>query len=495
MSKPRPWIFLCLELVAFFIIALLPRVWRLPADLQITYDQGLHSQAIWNIWHDGHLSLLGHPTDVPGIFHSPVYYWMMLPFYVLGRGDPAFPAIWQAVTHAFSVVLIYILSLRLFNRRTARVSALLFGFSYGFISFARWLSNVNPVIPFALVYFLTLERFLRKSVLWFPVSALLCALLIEFNGAIGIFLLPLLLIAALLKIKNIFIPRWNLPLGLIAFVLPHLPLVLFDLRHQFLITKSILNYSGSTGTGLGFSFSHVGYDLWVLADQLNSVLAWPYWAVTVSLLLLTAIIVYRKRHLFSVRFLLFGIFVPVLGLLAYRRGAIGFFFWAVLPLILILISFSLSVLNRSLLKIVLIIIIAVNLSHWTDFLSPHPALTPMGTRNLITENNRENIITWIYKKAGGRPIYLWMYTIPYRLEDPWRYFFIWYGQSKYGSLPVSWGGLSRVEIPSSGAFFAIYEPNKDQPSNLIGWQNRLDSEFTEKIASFRSGDVLVEYRK
>jgi hypothetical protein len=56
-----------------------------------------------------------------------------------------------------------------------------------------------------------------------------------------------------------------------------------------------------------------------------------------------------------------------LGLLAYRRGAIGFFFWAVLPLILILIGFSLSVLNRSLLKIVLIIIIAVNIRAVSQF--------------------------------------------------------------------------------------------------------------------------------
>jgi 4-amino-4-deoxy-L-arabinose transferase-like glycosyltransferase len=479
---------LIIELVFFFVLAALPRLWRLPADLQITYDQGMHSLAVWNIWHDGELSLLGHPTDVQGIFHAPVYYWLMLPFYVLSHGDPAGPAVWQAIINSFAVILVYLLARRLFNRRTATISAFIFALSFGYAGFARWLSNVGPVMPFSLVFFICLERIFKNKFQYLPVAALVCSLIVEFNGAIGVFLIPLLALTLVIKPKYIWV-------SLLAFVLPHLPLILFDLRHNFLVTHSILNYSFAHSTGLGLNLATVKTDILTLLDQLYSASSRDAFPLTILLIILTGVVTVKYFFRSAVKLILLFILIPVLGLFLYHRTALGFFYWSILPLFTILISFAISKLRRRYVLIVISLIALINSIHLITFLQPAFALTPMGTRNLITNQDRKNIVDWIYHSAGSRPIYLWSYTIPYLLNEPWDYYFIWYGNAKYHRLPESFGGLNRIDIPPSGAVFIIYEPDYLNSFHQQTWYQRVNSEFPALLDSFRSHDAIVEYRQ
>src|SRR3989344_2250591 len=80
-----------LLLLGIFLLGLIPRLWRLPYDLQVHRDQGMHAQAIWNIWYEGRISLLGHSTDADGIWHGPLFYWLMTPsFFPLASGPATF---------------------------------------------------------------------------------------------------------------------------------------------------------------------------------------------------------------------------------------------------------------------------------------------------------------------------------------------------------------------------------------------------------------------
>jgi 4-amino-4-deoxy-L-arabinose transferase-like glycosyltransferase len=494
MKHPGSRQLLLLELFFIFVLAVIPRLWRLQFDLQITYDQGLHSQAVWNVWHDGKLSLLGHPTDVDGIYHAPVYYWLMLPFYVLGRGNPVYPAVWQALLHSFSAVLIYILARRLFDIKTARISAILFAASFGWISYARWLSNVSPVVPFALLFFITLEKAVRSHPNWFIFACLFASLVIECNGAIGVFLLPLLVIFFFKLRKPLFSRPRIFWLAALAFIIPHLPLLFFNLRHNFVSLAAIVRYSGGANTGIGLSLTTIAYDLKVFFNEIGKTLAWQHLPVLTIALSVTGFCCFRFRQHQGLRLIVLFILVPLIGLFIYKRGAIGFFFWSTLPLVLILIVYSLSRLPKFLFYFFVSVLLWINICYWPELLSPNFLLTPIGTRNLITHQDRLNVVDWIYRQAAGRPIDLWMYTIPYLLEDPWRYYFIWYGQAKYGYLPESWGGLSSTEVSSSSAFFAVYEPDYDKPDNFSAWSTKLNSQFPNIIRTFNSHSAMVDYR-
>ena len=61
------------------LFAFILRVWKIDTDLLYHRDQGLVAMDIYKIWHDKKISLLGAPTDVDGLFHSPVYYWILTP--------------------------------------------------------------------------------------------------------------------------------------------------------------------------------------------------------------------------------------------------------------------------------------------------------------------------------------------------------------------------------------------------------------------------------
>ncbi len=145
-------------IVLIISIGLIPRLWRINTDLQIHFDQGLHSMGIWNIWHEHRFSLLGHQTDTDGIFHGPLYYWFMTPAYILGKGDPSAGSIFQIFFDALGMVFLFQLCKRIFNSKSGLTAIVIYSVSYGVASFARWLNNVTPTLPLSAIFLYYLHR-------------------------------------------------------------------------------------------------------------------------------------------------------------------------------------------------------------------------------------------------------------------------------------------------------------------------------------------------
>src|SRR4030065_2342674 len=142
MKKREPLIFFIIIIAGLFL-----RFYKINTDLLFHRDQGLHSLAIWNVWHEHKFSLLGHPSDVDGLIHAPIYYWLMLPAYALSGGDPAVASLFQIIFEMLSLPFLYLAVKRLFSRSTALVTLTLYTFSYGLICSSRWLVNVTPILP------------------------------------------------------------------------------------------------------------------------------------------------------------------------------------------------------------------------------------------------------------------------------------------------------------------------------------------------------------
>jgi|SRR3989344_2257350 len=465
------------KLALIILLGLIPRLWQLPQNLQIHYDQGLHSLAVWNIWHDHKLSLLGHPTDVDGIFHAPIYYWLMVPAYAAGGGDPAAASIFQILLDAAGVVFLFLLARDLFDSKTGYLAALLYSVSYGYAGYARWLSNVTPAFPFSALFFWLLYQVYQNRVRYLPITLFVASLITQFNGAIGVFLYPIIL---WVLISRKLLSKINYFWSFILFILPHLPLLAFELRHNFVITRAVLNFSGSSSAGLGFSLPVLLHNLQILYTQLYHLTSYSIPVIT-SLLLVAAIFIRRP-------FLLGSIIIFILGLSLYQRGALQFFFVPVFGLFTIIFAKTLAKLP----KIIIFIVIAVNVYHWKYFLIPHHNLTPIGTANLITNVDRKNVTDFIYRTAAGRPFAVWIYTIPYFLDEPWTYYFTWYGNNRYKYLPVRTGSFSPNDIPENTLFFAIYEPDWIRPVRLASWQEEVGKNFGPERASYRSNDAIVE---
>ena len=454
---------------------------HLSTDLLFHRDQGLHSLSIWQIWHEKDFSLLGHPSDVDGLTHAPIYYWMMLPAYALSAGSPFVASLFQIILEAISLPFLFFALKKLFNSRTAYLSLILYTFSYGLICYSRWLVNVTPI--FALNNFLLFTlSFKKQNKKTLFISALLVGVITQCNAAIGVFLFPFLLYFYLRRFK------WSsLFLLLLGFLLPAFPLFAFEIRHHFVLSQALLGFS-SGGQGLGLPFATLVSNIKVLFTELSHLLSHPYtWPVMV----LFPLGLFQVRKLKSKQLIYSYLLIPFLGLAFFQRGAIGFFLASLFPLCLAVISFSIVSLPHLLSLILTICLLIINISHLPKIYQPTNALTPIGNANLITLQDRKNILDWMYLQSGGKPFSVWFYTIPYFQEEVWQYMFLWYGQQEYGYLPEKMSSFSRQELEDSRFFFSVWEPDGDQPSKLESWQERIESDFGLSQDEFSSHDLRV----
>ena len=225
------------------LFAFILRVWKIDTDLLYHRDQGLVAMDIYKIWHDKKISLLGAPTDVDGLFHSPVYYWILTPLYWLGSGDIVYPAVFQILLEVLSLPFLYLVIKKLFDKKTAILTLIFYSVSYGLISYSRWFITVPFILPLTNLLLFTLV--FKKSIF---INALLVGMITQVNAAVGIFYLPVIFYhyKKQLNIKNILII-------LFGFILPATPLIIFQFRHDFTMLKTVFGYLTSSSAGLGFS--------------------------------------------------------------------------------------------------------------------------------------------------------------------------------------------------------------------------------------------------
>jgi 4-amino-4-deoxy-L-arabinose transferase-like glycosyltransferase len=420
-----------------FLLAVFLRTFNIRQTLLFHFDQGYHGLAVKQIWDEKKLTLLGHKTDTEGIFHSSLFYYSMLPLYLISSWDPAGVSTILAMLDAVSVIFIFLAAKKLFDYKTAVVSSLVYAVSYSAISYARWLSNVTLIPLFMSIAIYFLVRSEGKYVKFFALAVFFEAIAAQFNGAIGFFMLPVFLVFFMVNRKKLVLSVSNIATYSGAFLLPLTPLVIFDIRNNFLVTKSILNLF-LEGKNTKFNVGGIYANLVVIWNYLVSFATHKAAIVFCLILLLFLFALGRKKEHLGKTFvaILLGLFLTI-SLLAYYQGIQGFFLVGVSPLLALLIGWALvhrykEGLVRCVSILLFVFLILLNLCLWRGFLRPQHNLIPIGTRNVITLEDREKALDFIYKKADGKPFKAIIYIIPYFQEQPWDYLFSWDGVKTYG---------------------------------------------------------------
>src|SRR3989344_2679747 len=97
-----------LFLISILFLSAILRLWRIDTDLLFHRDQGVHALGAWSIWHDSELKLLGHPTDVDGIFHGSLYYHLLSIPYFLSSGNPVTAVVFQVLIEVAPLPFLYL---------------------------------------------------------------------------------------------------------------------------------------------------------------------------------------------------------------------------------------------------------------------------------------------------------------------------------------------------------------------------------------------------
>lgn len=481
-----------ISVTLILIVAFVLRIFRVNEILGFYYDQGRDAQVIWDLIHSHKFFLIGPTTGLAGIFRGPFYYYLIAPFYLFGKGNPVWSAIFLAFLSVIALAIIYSAAKEIGGKITGFIALILGTFSFEIIYASRWLSNPTPMLFLSMILVWCLFRILdkNKSIYWIILSVILGLSFFHFGSSGELFYFLAIPIFAIYfkKFPNIktFI------ISVVFFLLTFSPLFFFDIRHGNILLNNI---TGMVGGGKSF-----GIPTWqFVLDRLSLI------GVYFSSILFHSPFVKEWIHI-SIIFIAFVAFVPkllkddklkvimmflgsvTLGLLFFQgnSGNLYQYYLTGYYLIFIILIASLfgEIFKTNWIGKVFVIYFALYFLG-QNWMWVKPYLYTTGTEpDVIILDNQKEAIDWIYKSAGSSQFNVDVYVPPV-LPYSYNYLFTWLGTYKYNKLPVE----SQVPL-----LYTLYEVDPPHPERLKAWLDR-QSGIGKVIKERTFGGVTVQERR
>src|SRR3989344_5344584 len=216
----------------FFLTFILRILFISQGAVSFHYDMARDAFLALQLW-SGDLKILGPPTSTPGLFHGALYYYLLAPFYGLGKGDPRVAATALSFLNSLAVFPIIFLAKDLFkSNKWAILSGLFFAVSFEANQYGSWLSNPSPAILTVTLFFYFLRSWQngkKSSLFWAVLSACLS---FQFQFFLIYLLLLIPIFGYLFKIKTnlkqVVISVIILILGLSSFIIAALKFITFS---------------------------------------------------------------------------------------------------------------------------------------------------------------------------------------------------------------------------------------------------------------------------
>ena len=470
------------------LVALFVRVYRVDQILAFHYDQGRDALVIWDLINKGKLFLIGPVTGIAGIFRGPFYYYLMAPFYFLGKGSPIWPSVFLAITSVFGLGLMYYLAKKVGGTVSGIIALILGGFSFEIIYASRWLSNPTPMLFLSMILVWSLFMISEgKKKFWWVVAGVLGLSLFHFGAASELFYFPAVAIFAVWQRKNLP-DKKTFWISVGVFILTVLPLALFDVRHGGILGGNIKGFLGESGAFSLPPWRFVADRFALLATYFSQLIFHHvYEKESIFLFALFLSFVYSlSRFLVNDKFkiILLLFLSPVIGLIFFQ-GNYGNFYQYYLTgyylIFLILVAVTLghvshsSWFGKALVAIFLIFFLSKNYSDLMPYLK-----TTGSEPTAIVLAGQVKAINWIYRDAGARKFNVDVYVppvIPYSYD----YLFKW--------LPNNYKVESQVPLP-----YTLYEIDPPHPERLKAWLDRQKG-IGRVIKEEKFGGITVQERE
>lgn len=468
-------------LIILFILGFVLRTLFLPSHLFFNYEQGRDFLVVKDIVENHKLTLIGPKTDIGGIFHGPLYYYLLTIPFVVGNGNPVIVSFFLIFLSSFSIPLIYFLTRELSNEKSAKIAAILYSFSFGGIIYPRWLANPPLAIPFIILLFLAIVKIIKGSKRHILILAISLGFIIHLEVVSFILLLPLIISLPFLyrNLKNTMLDLRLIFFSCALFFLIISPYLFFDLRHNLLISKGILELLKGSGGSWGVSFDR---PLKLTIDEF-SFWVFPFVPkILAAITFLLTLIIARNKILFA------WIISVFFMLTLFSKFSLQHFLLTVGPAFVILTAIGVEkVWNRKTVLGISLLSGLVLLNAFTTSVKlpeNEGAFFQSGQRQFYFKSQVETI-DYIYSSQKGKDFSIHPYTIPYFKNEGWDYLFNWYGKRKYGYLPLEVGAKS---------FYIIAQPDEGQPWFYNDWIKK-ESIGNKLIETKHFGIITVEKRE
>lgn len=502
---------LLILIITLSLIGLIIRIlflWKNSAPF--TYDQGRDLLDLREMVVLKKLRLIGATTSLHGVFFGPFWYWLAIPFYILTKGNP-FSTLIPLLLLSFIMPIIFFLSVK--DKYLGLILGIIYIFSNSYFFHSILALNTNPIIFIVPLFLIFLARFYQEEkeiFLW--LAAFLMGISFHFEVIVSLLLLPTFLLSVLYfkKLKLVL----EKARALIALLIPFLPQAIFELRHNFLQTKTVLNLFTGGETSLTPASGGLA---WRFFDRLkifkgiligsvgqDSLLTAIFLLIVVSFLILRLFSLKPKeteKYYFTFISLI-ALLVVFIGFTIYPYALWSWYLGSVDALVLTIIGLGLFFVYKQgryykLLSFgLLIVFLFLHISKYFPWplkqeFNPDPA-------NLKT---RLKIVDLIYQDSKEKGMNIFTFA-PYVYDYPYQYLIWWRAKSKYNYLPEEYFYLpnqpkyvvAKTEadqlIPSKKAqcTYLIIEPFESQKE----WYEQWRANFPEDQKTWTIGVTKVE---
>lgn len=308
-------------LILILLIGLFFRTYAVVERYDFAHDHDLFSWIVKDIVVDGHPRLIGQLTSAPGIFIGPLFYYSLIPFFLLLNMDPVGAIIPITITGILTIISYYFVFSKLFNKKVGLIIAFLYATLLSTVGLDRRVAPSTYTNLWVIWYFYTVVNLSRGNYFVLPILGVLLGLIWHIHIA----LLPALTAVPFAFVFSKKLPDVkNIIKFFITLFITSTPLIIFEMKHGFIQTVSLINnftvsHSGEIG------FSKLNQVLQMITKNLNSLFFAPQY------------IDFTHNVLFLILFLSFSIFLIRKRLILAKEFAV-FLFW----IIGVVLFFSLS---------------------------------------------------------------------------------------------------------------------------------------------------------
>ncbi|MBI3984320.1 MAG: hypothetical protein HY344_00040 [Candidatus Levybacteria bacterium] len=489
------------SLVVIFLIGFSIRVFNLWDNVIFAYDQARDAQRIVEIITKGDLKLVGPETDIPGVFNSPLLYYLLAPVYLIFNFNVNFAALFFILLDLSMVFVLYYVSVLLFEKKSVGILAcLMWVFSYEFFAFSKLISNASLMVIGSIIFFTGLSLFIfRKKNIGLTISVVGLAISAGSNIYLGylIFFYP------------IFFLYYKLKISLKTFVLNSLLLIL--LLSTFLISELKWNFQGFKA----LLYYTSGQDLVIISQnffnyfqKLSELLYFSFFsfnnflALSIFIILvLVAVKMEKKRP--ELIFLLAWVF-STFPLFAFSSGVLNVhvgqttIFGAVTLLFALGINHILN--NKTYRFLGLLLLLAIILGNLNLMAKDNFKATSMLGGDQFLLKDEKAVIDYTYRQAKGDKFSVCAVTAPLYVNTLWGYIYYSHGKQSFGYLPF-WSGqkqtlneglLAQADKKYDTRFLII---QSDAPEYAVRATVFLEDEISNVIETQKIGGTIVQKRQ
>lgn len=400
-----------------------------------TFDHARDFVDLRQMLDEGKLRLIGPPTGIDGVFHGVWWHWLLIPFFIATGGDPKLMVLIFNIISTGEILLAYYLGKKINGRTGGLIFAALVATSPFFISTSAqlWHPHVIPLLTF--IYgFVLLKLFKTKNS--FIALGFLLGIFFEFGFLAGGIVVAASIVALWLNNLRPNIKQLLLSIG--GFLLWEMPRGIFELRHNFIQTRSFIAYLTNSQRVIDPLSLRFMERMKTIYGLFSDAFFGTYQAWAGAFLVILIVLLVRLFPLFShtekklVKYLLTLLAAMTALAIIYPNTIWHYYLISIsgfmLPIVGLVITHLIKK-NKVVGSLLLFSILLINVSPWRFF-------APAWEGDAAVYKNQRAVVDAIYTRAQGGQFNVAVYS-PSLTDYNYQYLFNWYGMRKYGYIPDS----------------------------------------------------------